>query len=92
MQYRVTLPCKNTTFFFSDSVYKAILKSLSQEPVGLRSFFKTPQLARYGVINRLEMFIDPRVNCAFSSIDALSRTHLWGLITASKLGCLISVG
>ena len=42
----------------------------------LGSCFKTPQLARYGVINRFEMLIDSFVNCAFSSIDALSNTHL----------------
>ncbi len=50
----------------------------------LRSCFKTPQLARYSVINRFEMLIYSHVNCAFSSIYALSRTHLRGFKTASK--------
>ncbi len=44
----------------------------------LSSCFKTPQLARYGVIKRFEMLIDSPVNCAFSAIYAWSRTHLRG--------------
>ena len=51
----------------------------------LRSCFKTPQLALYGVINRFKMLIYARVNCAFSPIYALSRTHLRGFKTASNL-------
>jgi hypothetical protein len=50
----------------------------------LRSCFKIPQLARYDVINRIEMLIYSRVNCAFSPIYALSRTHLRNFKTASQ--------
>jgi hypothetical protein len=49
----------------------------------LEAVLKPPQLARYGVINRLEMLIYSRVNGAFSPIYALSRTHLRNLKTAS---------
>jgi hypothetical protein len=49
----------------------------------VRGCFKTPQLARYGVINRFEMLIYSHVNYAFSPIYALSRTHLRGFKTAS---------
>jgi predicted TIM-barrel fold metal-dependent hydrolase len=52
-----------------------------------RSCFKTPQLARYGVINRFKMLIYFRVNCAFSPIYALSRTHLMNFKTASQPDC-----
>ncbi len=51
--------------------------------LSLRSCFKTPQLARYGVINRFKMLIYSHVNCAFSPIYALSRTHLRNFTTAS---------
>ena len=54
----------------------------------IRSYFKTPQLARYGVINRFEMLIYSDVNCAFSTIYALSRTHLRGFKTASNV-CIL---
>jgi hypothetical protein len=50
----------------------------------LRSCFKILQLARYGVINWLEMLIYSCVNCAFSPIYALSRTHLMNFKTASN--------
>jgi hypothetical protein len=50
----------------------------------VRSCFKTSQLARYGVINRLEMLIYSRVNGAFSPIHALFRSHLRGFKTASE--------
>jgi hypothetical protein len=46
--------------------------------------YKTPQLARFGVINRFKMLIYSRVNGAFSPIYALSRTHLRDFKTASK--------
>jgi hypothetical protein len=54
--------------------------------IWLRSCLKISQLARYGVINRFEMLIYSRVNCAFSPIYALSRTHLRNFKTASECG------
>jgi hypothetical protein len=57
----------------------------------VRSCFKPPQLARYGVINRLEMLIYSRVNCAFSPIHALSRAHLRGFKTASEDPVILSL-
>jgi hypothetical protein len=53
----------------------------------IRSCFKIPLPARYGVMNRLEMLIYSHVNCAFSQIYALSRAHLKNFKTASKLYC-----
>ncbi len=52
----------------------------------LRSCFKIPQLARYGVTNRFKMLIYTHVNCAFSQIYALSRTHLRDFRRAYKCG------
>jgi hypothetical protein len=50
----------------------------------LRSCFKTPHLAPYGVKNRLKMLIYSHVNCASSPVLALSRTHLSNFKTASN--------
>jgi hypothetical protein len=50
----------------------------------MRCCFKTPQPARYEVMNRFKMLIYSRVNGAFSPIYVLSRTHLMNFKTASK--------
>jgi hypothetical protein len=50
----------------------------------IRSCFKTPQPARYDVMNRFKMLMYSRVNGAFSPIYVLSRTHLMNFKTTSK--------
>jgi hypothetical protein len=65
----------------------------SKTQIGLRSCFKILQLARYGVTNRLEMLIYSCVNCAFSPIYALSRTHPRNLkqllrVSADQRACI----
>jgi hypothetical protein len=54
----------------------------------LRSCFKIPKLALYGVKNWLKMLIYFRVNGVFSPLYALSRTHLRNFKTATKIGTI----
>jgi hypothetical protein len=48
--------------------------------------YKTPQLARFGVINRFKWIVYSRVNRTFPPIYAFSRTHLRDFKTAFR-GC-----
>jgi uncharacterized DUF497 family protein len=59
------------TVFYDENAFQFYDPDHSEEGdrfilLGLSSCFKIPQLARYGVINRLEMLIYSCVNCALS--------------------------